>query len=73
MDLNLFYSQHQQSLILASRAECRPSRHEHLADAIKVADKIHRYQDTLGAPAASAWKRSTRDGSLAVFIGTPAR
>jgi hypothetical protein len=59
MDLNHLYSEHQLSLMRAAISNSGVARTRHLAAAGLFANRIHIYQLSSGATAASGWLRNT--------------
>lgn len=58
MDLNLFYSRHQISLIKAGATMSTPERDRHLDNASDIAHQIGSYQLAQGAPAGASWRKA---------------
>lgn len=68
MDLNLFYFQHQLSLMQAASASSRLLRTRHLAAAATLANRIQIYQASKGATAAPEWLRDNESSERAAQI-----
>ncbi|MDE2403088.1 MAG: hypothetical protein KGM17_00040 [Sphingomonadales bacterium] len=66
MDLNFQYSEHQRSLMRASRSDSRLTRARHLAAAGVIANRIRDYQLRQGAAASSGWLDSMGEAGCSI-------
>jgi hypothetical protein len=61
MDLNLFYSRHQHSVMQAASATSRLASTRHMATAALIAHRIGSFQRELQASASAGWQRCSEN------------